>query len=38
VVDLERVRLLFGPYHAPPVKRGDRAFCLVRDAPVVVIG
>jgi hypothetical protein len=38
MVDLERVQLLFGPYKAPPLKRGDRAFCLVRDYPVVVIG
>jgi hypothetical protein len=38
VVDLEHVRLLFGPYQAPPLRRGDRAFCLVRDYAVVVIG
>jgi hypothetical protein len=38
VVDLERIQLLFGPYKAPALKRGDRAFCLVRDYPVVVIG
>src|SRR5262245_8730124 len=38
VVDLERVRLLFGPYQAPSLKRGDTAFCFVRDYPVVVIG
>jgi hypothetical protein len=38
VVDLERVQLLFGPYKAPPLKRGDKAFCLVRDWPVMVIG
>jgi hypothetical protein len=38
VVDLERVQLLFGPYQAPPLKRGDKTFCLVRDYPVVVIG
>jgi hypothetical protein len=28
--------LLFGPYHAPPLRRGDRATCLYRDADVVV--
>jgi hypothetical protein len=38
VVDRNRVQLLFGPYKAPPLKRGDRAFCLVRDGPVVVLG
>src|SRR5262245_32664630 len=38
MVDPDRVRLLFGPYQAPPLKRGDRAFCLVRDYPVRVIG
>jgi hypothetical protein len=32
------VRLLFGPYKAPRLKRGERAFCLVRDYPVVVLG
>jgi hypothetical protein len=30
------VRLLFGPYEAPPLKRGDRAVCLFRDGLVVV--
>ena len=34
----ERARLLFGPYHAPPLKRGDRATCLFRDCEVVVTG
>jgi len=38
MTDTERNRLLFGPYQAPPLKRGDREFCLVRDAPVYVIG
>jgi hypothetical protein len=38
MTDPERVKLLFGPYQAPHLRRGDRAFCLVRDAPVVVIG
>jgi hypothetical protein len=34
----ERARLLFGPYHAPPLKRGDRATCLFHDCLVVVTG
>jgi hypothetical protein len=34
--DADRVKLLFGPYRAPPRKRGDRAFCLFRDCTVVV--
>jgi hypothetical protein len=33
-----RVPLLFGPYRPPKLKRGDRAFCRVRDYPVVVLG
>src|SRR5262245_37249898 len=32
----ERVRLLFGPDDPPPLTRGARAFCLVRDCLVVV--
>jgi len=28
--------LLFGPYHQPALRRGDRTHCLVRDALVVV--
>jgi hypothetical protein len=36
--DADRLRLLFGPYQAPAVKRGDVAFCLVRDYPVLVTG
>jgi len=28
--------LLFGPYHPPALRRGDRTQCLVRDADVVV--
>jgi len=32
----ERLRLLFGPYRAPPLKKGERAWCLYRDASVVV--
>jgi hypothetical protein len=34
----DRLKLLFGPYHAPPLKRGDRATCLYRDALAVVTG
>src|SRR5262245_9820977 len=34
--EADRVKLLFGPYRAPPLKRGDRAFCLFRDCLVVV--
>jgi len=36
MTDRERIRLLFGPYEAPPLRRGERAFCLFRDAPVIV--
>src|SRR5262249_4473819 len=32
----DRVKLLYGPYQAPPLKRGDKATCLVRDCEVVV--
>lgn len=32
----ERVKLLFGPYHPPRLKRGSRAFCFARDCDVVV--
>jgi hypothetical protein len=32
----EKARLLFGPYHAPRLKRGDRVMCLYRDRLVVV--
>jgi hypothetical protein len=32
----EAIRLLFGPYRAPRLRRGDRAFCLLRDGPVVI--
>ena len=34
--DADRVKLLFGPYPAPPLKRGDRAHCLFRDCDVVI--
>jgi hypothetical protein len=32
----DRVQLLFGPYTAPPLRRGDRASCLLRDCDVVI--
>src|SRR5262245_54933653 len=31
-----RVKLLFGPYKPPPLKRGDRTHCLFRDCQVVI--
>jgi hypothetical protein len=34
----ERVKLLHGPYKAPRLRRGDRAFCLYPDCDVVVTG
>jgi hypothetical protein len=34
----DRVKLLHGPYKAPRLRRGDRAFCLFRDGDVVVTG
>ena len=32
----DRVKLLFGPYKAPALRRGDRATCLLRDCTVVI--
>jgi hypothetical protein len=32
----ERIKLLFGPYKAPALRRGDRSFCLYRDCDVVI--
>src|SRR5262249_54870732 len=32
----DKCRLLFGPYRPPPLRRGQRGFCLVRDCTVVV--
>jgi hypothetical protein len=32
----ENAKLLFGPYEPPPLRTGDRATCLYRDALVVV--
>jgi hypothetical protein len=34
----DRVRLLFGPYKPPKLRRGRRAFCLYRDADVIITG
>jgi hypothetical protein len=34
----DRTKLLFGPYNAPALKRGDRATCLFRDCDVAVTG
>jgi hypothetical protein len=34
----ERVKLLHGPYTPPPLKRGDRATCLLRDCDVIITG
>jgi hypothetical protein len=36
MTNLDHVKLLFGPYHAPPLKRGDRAFCFYRDCLVYI--
>jgi hypothetical protein len=36
IIDRDRVKLLFGPYKAPLLRRGDRAHCLFRDATVVI--
>jgi hypothetical protein len=38
VNDVDRHRLLHGPYHPPPLRRGDRATCLFRDGEVIVTG
>jgi hypothetical protein len=35
-VTTDPTRLRFGPYEAANVKKGDRAFCVYRDADVVV--
>src|SRR5262249_52544689 len=32
----ERVKLLFGPYRPPALRRGQRTFCLARGCDVVV--
>ena len=36
VYDPDRVKLLFGPYNPPPLRRGDRATCLFRDCEVAI--
>jgi hypothetical protein len=36
--DPDRVKLLLGPYRAPPLKKGDRATCLFKDSDVIVTG
>src|SRR6266849_1539384 len=36
MIDSERLKLLFGPYKAPRLRRRDRAFCLFRDCDVVI--
>ena len=34
----DRIKLLSGPYLPPKLKRGDRAFCIYRDADVLITG
>jgi hypothetical protein len=36
MTDADRCRLLHGPYRPPRLRKGGRAFCLYRDADVVV--
>jgi hypothetical protein len=36
VTDHDHVRLLFGPYRPPPLKRGDRTHCHYRDTLVII--
>ena len=36
VTDPDRIKLLFGPYRSPSLRRGDRAYCLFRDCLVVI--
>ncbi len=36
MIDHDKVKLLFGPYQAPALTKGDRAFCLYRDCAVVI--
>jgi hypothetical protein len=35
-VGRDRIKLLFGPYQAPPLRCGERAFCLYRGCEVVI--
>jgi hypothetical protein len=37
MIDEQRIKLLFGPYHAPAIGVGDRAYCLYRGEEVVVV-
>jgi hypothetical protein len=34
----DRVKLPFGPYKAPRLRRGDHAFCLYRNCEVIITG
>ena len=36
MTDPHRIKLLVGPYRAPPLKPGERAFCLFRDCDALV--
>ena len=36
--DADSFKLLFGPYAAPRLRKGDRAACLYKDCDVVVTG
>jgi hypothetical protein len=36
--EYNRVRLMFGPYKPPKLRRGRRATCLYRNADVVITG
>ncbi len=36
MIDRDKIKLLFGPYYPPPLRKGDRAFCLYRDCLVIV--
>jgi hypothetical protein len=36
--DRDRTKLLFGPYQAPRLRKGDRATCLFKDTDVVDTG
>jgi hypothetical protein len=38
MMNAERHKLLFGPYKAPALRRGDRATCLFRDGDVIITG
>ena len=35
---LNAYQLHHGPYHPPPLRRGDRATCLLRDGDVIITG